>query len=63
MLGYREYNARLERGQDGRAQLVVEDIGPLSALEYIKHGFKILEATEREVDLLRKAEYPVRAGG
>lgn len=62
MLGYREYTARVERGPDGRALLFVEDIGPISSLDYIKHGFKIVEASEREVDLLRKAEYPIRPG-
>lgn len=63
MLGYREYTARVGRGPDGRALLMVDDIGPLPALDYIKHGFKIVEASEREIGLLRQAEYPIRPGG
>ncbi len=60
MLGYREYAAAVERGPDGRALLIVDGLGPVSSLEYIKHGFKVLEASPREIALLQQAEYPIR---
>lgn len=60
MLGYKEAEARIEKDQKGKPVLVVDGVGPVSSLEYIKQGFKMVEASAHEVSVLRAAGYPMR---
>ena len=60
MLGYKEAEARIEKDQKGKPVLVVDGVGPVSSLEYIKQGFKMVEASAHEVSVLRSAGYPMR---
>lgn len=60
MIGYQEYEAKMGRAADGRPLLMVDSIGPLTALDYIKHGFMVLDCTPQEKALLKQGEYPVR---
>lgn len=60
MLGYKEAEARIEKDAKGRPVLVVDGVGPVSSLEYIKQGFKLVEASTHELGVLREAGYPMR---
>ncbi len=56
MLGYREFQAWLRR-QDGKVVVVLEELGPIQVVDYIKNGFSVKEATEEEMHALVKAGY------
>jgi len=58
--GYREAVAKIDKDEKGRIILVVDGVGPISALEYIKQGLKLVEASDGEVSILRSAGYPMR---
>ena len=60
MLGYKEAEARIEKDAKGRPVLMVEGVGPVSSLEYIKQGFKMVQASAQELSVLRAAGYPMR---
>lgn len=59
-LGYREADAKIEKDAKGRHVLVVDGVGPVSALDYIKQGMKLLSASEHEVTILKQAGYPMK---
>jgi hypothetical protein len=44
----------------GRHVLVVDGVGSVSALDYIKQGMKLLSASEHEVSILKQAGYPMK---
>ncbi len=60
LLGYREAEARVDKDAKGRTVLVVDGVGEVSALEYIKQGLKLIQASEHEVQTLRAAGYPMK---
>ena len=55
MLGYREFEARIKPSKP--VQLELEGHGDLSHLEYIKHGFKIVHASDQEMAILKEAGF------
>ncbi len=59
MLGYREFQATL-RMRDGKPLLVLDQIGPLTASDYIKNGFTVKEATRSEIQGLIDGGYESR---
>ncbi|MDH5655781.1 MAG: hypothetical protein OEZ34_07735 [Spirochaetia bacterium] len=58
-LGFREFKAKLIT-EEGQPVLYLEDFGKLRPLDYIKQGFKVLEATPSELQTMDTAGYPVR---
>lgn len=60
MLGYREADAHIEKDAKGRPVLVVDGVGQVSSLEYIKQGLKVVQASAHEIGVLRSAGYPMR---
>lgn len=57
--GYKELQANLER-HNGQVVLVVDGIGMVSPLEFIKQGFSVKMASPQEVSLLQQAGYNVK---
>ena len=57
LLGYREYQASLARNPKGKYFLNVENIGELPPAEYVRHGFRVLEAKNSELEALIAGGY------
>jgi hypothetical protein len=59
MLGYREWDASMvKNGADWR--LVLESIGPVGPVDYMKNGFRIVEASREEIEALIAGGYENR---
>lgn len=58
--GYKEADAKIEKDPKGRPILFVEGVGQITALEYIKQGLKLLQASDAEVSILKTAGYPMK---
>ncbi|MCR9142034.1 MAG: hypothetical protein NXI24_07265 [bacterium] len=59
MLGYREFEASI-RMRGGKPTVVLEQIGPLTASDYIKNGFSVKSATKAEIKGLIDGGYESR---
>ncbi|MBL8020069.1 MAG: hypothetical protein JNM27_10435 [Leptospirales bacterium] len=58
--GYKEADAKIEKDPKGRPILFVEGVGQITALEYIKQGLKLLQASDAEFEILKGAGYPMK---
>ena len=59
MYGYKELQGRLEK-HAGQPLLVVDELGPVTPLEFIKQGLSIKLASPQELAMLKAAGYNVR---
>lgn len=59
MMGFREFRASVE-SEDGRMVLMLEGHGSITPLEYIKQGFRVLEASPEEFRSMTLAGYDVK---
>ncbi|HBS07065.1 MAG TPA: hypothetical protein DEA96_18985 [Leptospiraceae bacterium] len=57
--GYKELQGRLEK-HSGQAMLVVDEIGMVTPLEFIKQGLSIKLASPQEMAMLKQAGYNVK---
>ena len=58
-LGFREFRAKLIK-EEGQIVLYLEDFGKLLPLDYIKQGFRVMEASPSELQAMDIAGYPVK---
>lgn len=58
--GYKEVEARIEKDPKGRPILFVEGVGQITALEYIKQGMKLVQASDGEFETLKRAGYAMK---
>lgn len=56
--GYKELQARLEK-HSGQIVLMVDEIGMVSPLEFIKQGLSVKMASPQEMATLKQAGYNV----
>ena len=59
-MGYREYEASLVQNFKGKCFVYVEGIGQLSPMEYVRHGFRVMQAKTSELEALVAAGYESR---
>jgi hypothetical protein len=58
MIGYKEFEGKIDK-RTSPPVLTLNDLGPVSPLEFIKQGFKLLEATPQEVAALKGLGYRI----
>ena len=58
-LGFREFTGKLLM-EEGRPVLMLDDFGKITPLDYIKQGFKVIDASPDELQSLHLAGYPVK---
>lgn len=58
LFGYKVFTAQIGQDKSGNPVLVAEDYGPIPPLDFIKQGFKILEAAPHEIAKLKNLGYP-----
>ncbi|MCE9598648.1 MAG: hypothetical protein K8S54_11825 [Spirochaetia bacterium] len=58
--GYKEADARIEKDPKGRPILFVDGVGQITALDYIKQGMKLVQASDSEFETLKAAGYAMK---
>ncbi len=56
-LDNKPFQARMGRARDDSAVLVVDRLGPISPGEFALYGFKVVDATEQEIEWLEDNGY------
>ena len=56
-LGYKEYKAAIVKDGKGGYSLGVESIGEIAPADYVRHGFRVLEAKSSELQGLVAGGY------
>lgn len=58
-MGFREFQGQIVR-EGERMVLHLEGHGPITPLDYIKQGFRVLEASPEELKVMSLAGYSVK---
>jgi hypothetical protein len=58
-LGFREFTGKLYI-DEGQKVLVLDNFGKITPLEYIKQGFRVMEASQEELKSMDIAGYSVK---